>query len=87
MARLRQRATHNCHDLVEVKGLGQIFVGPLFCGRQGRHQSVLRAHHNDWQVGAQLLDTWNEIEGVFIGHHDVSQHNVSFALAHPVPKR
>ena len=74
-------------DLGEIEGFGQILVSALLGRRQRRHQRVLRTHDDDRQVGTQLLDARNEIEGVFVRHDDIGNDHVTLALAHPAPER
>ena len=83
----RQRPRDDRDDLGQIEGLRQIFECALLGGRQRRHQRVLRAHHDDRQIGPELLDARDEIEGVFVRHHDIGDDDVAFALADPAPER
>ena len=74
-------------DLGQIEGLRQIFECALLGGRKRRHQRVLRAHHDDRQIGPELLDARDEIEGVFVRHDDIGDDDVAFALADPAPER
>ncbi len=84
---LGERATDHRDELVQIEGLGQIFVSAAL-GRGDRgHKGVLRAHHDDRQVGPELLDARNEIEGALVGHQDVGDDEVALPLADPAPQR
>ena len=85
-AGLGQRAADDGDQLVEVEGLGQVLVGALLGRRQGRHQRVLGAHDDDGQVGPQLLDARDQVEGVLVGHHHVGDDDVALALRDPAPQ-
>ena len=84
---LGQRAADDGDHLVEVERLGQVLVGALLGRRQRRHQRVLRAHDDDRQIGADLLDARDEIEGVLVRHDDVGDDDIALALADPAPQR
>ena len=86
-AGLGQRAADHGDELVQIERLRQIFVGaPLGRGDRG-HEGVLRAHHDDRQIGPQLLHARNEIEGVLVGHQHVGDDEIALALADPAPQR
>ena len=50
---LRQRAADDRGQFLEVEGLRQIFIGAAFGRADRRHEGVLRAHHDDRQIGPQ----------------------------------
>src|SRR5262249_27108502 len=50
------------------------------------HERVLRAHDDDRQIGPDLLDARQKIEGVLVRHHHVGDDEVTVALAHPSPQ-
>ena len=82
-----QRAADDGDQLLQVEGLRQVVVSAAL-GRLDRgHERVLRAHHDDRQVGPQLLDARQKLEGVFVGHDDVGDDEVAVARLHPAPQR
>jgi hypothetical protein len=86
-ARLGERAAHHRDEFVEVEGLGQIFVSAAL-GRGDRgHEGVLRAHHDDGEIGPKLLHPRNEVEGALVGHQHVGDDEVALPLADPAPQR
>ena len=87
LARLGERAADHGDQLVQVERLGQIFVSAAL-GRGDRgHEGVLRAHHDDGQVGPELLHPRDEVEGALVGHQHVGDDEVALALADPAPQR
>ena len=46
----------------------------------------MRAHNDDRQVGANALDTRQQLEAVFIGHDDVGDNQITFAVFDPTPQ-
>ena len=45
--RLGQGTPHDAHQFRQVEGLGHIVVGAALRRLDGRHERVLRAHHDD----------------------------------------
>ena len=86
-ARLGERAPDHGDELVQIEGLRQIFVGAAFGRRDRGHEGVLRAHDDDRQIGPQLLDARDEIEGVLVGHEHVGDDEIAVALTDPAPQR
>ena len=84
---LRQRPADDRDQLLQVERLWQIFVGAALRGADRGHEVVLRAHDDDRQVRARLLDARQEVEVVFVGHHHVGDHEVAVALRDPAPQR
>jgi hypothetical protein len=83
--RLAQSAPDYRDEFLEVEGFGEVFVGAAL-GRLDRGgEGVLRAHDDDRQVGPDLLDARDQLEGVFVRHDHVGDHHIAVALAHPVP--
>ena len=87
LLRLGQRAPDDRDQLLQVERLRQIFVGAALGGADRRHERVLRAHHDDRQIGPQLLDARQQVERVLVRHHHVGDDQIAVALAHPAPQR
>ena len=73
--------------LLEVEGLRQVLVGADLGGADRGHHRVLRAHHDDRQVGPPLPDRRQQVERVAVGHHHVGDDDVALALLDPAPER
>ena len=84
---LAHRATHDIDEFLQVEGLGQIIIGTALGRLDSRHERVLRAHHDDRQVGAQLLDARQKFESVLVRHDDVGDDEIAFPRLHPTPER
>ena len=82
---LRQSAANDCNQLLEIKRFRQVLIGPALGGTNCRHESVLRTHHDDWQIGSRLSDARNQIEGILVRHDDIRDHQVAVALGDPAP--
>ena len=85
LLRFRQRATDDGDQLLQIERLGQILVGATLGRADGREKCVLRAHDEHRQIGPQLLDPWQKVERVLVGHHHVGDDEVALALADPTP--
>ena len=83
----RERTPGDANKLSQIERLGQIVIGPLFRRPHRGHESILRTHQNDWQGRAHFLDARQKIEGVFIGHHDIGNHQIAVARRYPAPQR
>ncbi len=84
--RLRQRPADDRGQFLEVERLRQILIGAALRGADRGHEGVLGAHDDDRQVGPQLLDARQEIEGVLVGHDHIGDDKVALALAYPPPQ-
>ena len=81
-----QRALHHVDELAQVERLRQIFEGAALGRLHRGQQRVLRAHHDDAQLGPQLLDARHEVEPVLVGHHHVGDDEIAVAVRHPAPQ-
>ena len=81
-----QRPLDDADELAQVERLGQIFEGATL-GRLDRgHQRVLRAHDDDPQLRADLLDARDQVEAVLVRHDDVGDDEVALAVRNPSPQ-
>ena len=87
LLRLGQRAADDGDQLLQIERLRQVFVGAALGGADRGHERVLRAHDDDRQIGPQLLDPRQQIEGVLVRHHHVGDDEIAVALADPAPQR
>jgi hypothetical protein len=82
-----QRALDDIDELAQVKGLREILeraaLGRFYRGQQ----RVLRAHHDDTQLGSEFLDPRHQIEAILVGHHDVGDDEIALPVRHPAPER
>ena len=84
--RLGERAPDDRHQLLQVEGLGQVFVGAALGGLDRGHEGVLRAHDDDRQIGPHPLDARQQLEGVVVGHHHVGDDEIALAGGDPAPQ-
>jgi len=82
-----ERALDHADELAQVEGFGQILEGAALGRPHGGHEIVLRAHDDDAQIGADLLDARDEVEAVLIRHQHVGDHEVALAVGDPAPQR
>ncbi len=82
----RQGPADDRHQFLEVEGLRQILVGAALGCLDGGHEGVLRAHDDDRQVRAQLLDAGQKVEGVLVRHHHVGDDEIALPLRDPSPQ-
>src|SRR5262249_28180393 len=82
---LRQRTADDGGQFLEIEWLRQIFIGAALGGSYGRHERVLGAHDNDWQIRPHFLYARQEIERVLVGHHHIGDDQVALALTDPPP--
>ncbi len=84
--RALQCPRHHAGQFLQVEGLGQIFERAAF-GRGDRGQKrILRAHHQDGQIGTHALDARNKIEAAFIRQHHVGDDQIALARRNPAPQ-
>ncbi len=82
-----ERALHGSDQAGDVERLRQILEGAAL-GRPDRgQQRVVGAHHDDRQVGAELLDARQEVEAVLVGQAHVGDHDIALAVDDPAPER
>src|SRR5690606_18985802 len=55
-------------------------------GLNRSQQSILRTHDNHTQVRTKFADTRHHIKPVFIGHHDIRDHQIAIPIGDPVPQ-
>ncbi len=85
--RRRKRALDDIDQLTQIEGLRQIFERATLGRFDRRHQSILRAHHDDAQLWADALDARDEIEAVLVWHDDIGDDKIALAVRHPPPQR
>ena len=64
------------HELVEVDGLGDIVDGPCLHGLHGRLDRPVGGHHDDVDLGVELLHLLEDLETVHAGHLVVHEEQV-----------
>ncbi len=84
--RFGERPADDADQLRQIERLRQIIVSALLRSLDGRHEGILSAHHENRQIRPCLLDPWQEIEGVFIRHHDIGHDQVAVAGCYPAPE-
>jgi len=85
-ARFGERAADDADQLLQVERLGQVLVRPAF-GRADRgHERVLRADHDDWQIGPALLDPRQQLERVLVRHDHVGDDEIAVTAVDPAPQ-
>ena len=85
--RLGKRLLHRPDQLDQVEGLGEVFESAPLGRLDRRQQGVLRAHHNDPEVGPELANPRQQIEPVLIGQDHVGDTHIAFAVLDPFPQR
>ncbi len=85
--RRRQGAFDDVDQFVEVERLWQVLEGAPLRRLDGGHERVLRAHHDDPQVGTELADARDEVEPVLVRHHHVGDDQIALAVRDPAPQR
>ena len=85
--RFGERAADHGDELVQIERLWQIFVSAALGRGDRRHERVLRAHNDDWQIGPELLDARDQVECALIGHQYVGDDEIALPLADPAPQR
>jgi hypothetical protein len=83
---LRQGAPDDRHQLLQIEGFRQIFVGPALRGLDGGHEGVLCAHDDDRQIRPHTLDARQQLERVVVGHQHVGDDEITFSGRDPAPK-
>ena len=85
--RLAHRAPDDSDEFAQIEGLRQIIISAAL-GRLDRgHEGVLRAHDDDRQIGPQLLDARQKLEGIVVRHDDIGDDEIALAGLHPAPER
>ena len=86
LVRRAQRPLDDADQLAQVERLRQVFErAPL--GRLDRgQQRVLRAHDDDAQLRADLLDARDQVEAVLVRHDHVGDDEVALAVRDPAPQ-
>ncbi len=84
---LFQGAIDNRDQIAEVEGFGQIVEGAALGGLDRGGEGGLRAHHDDGEFRADAADARDEVEPVFIGHDDIGDDHIAFAILDPAPER
>ena len=85
--RTAHRTSDNGDQFLEIEGFWQIFISTTLAGANGGHKGVLRAHHNDRNIGAHFFDAGNQIEAVFIGHDHIGDNQITLARRGPAIER
>jgi len=81
-----ERALDDGGQFLQIERFGQIVESTAFGGRDRGQDRVLRAHHDDGQIGAQTLDAWDEVETVFVGQDHVGDDEIAVAGRYPAPQ-
>ena len=69
--------------VIQVERFGNVLKRPDFGGIDRRDQAVLGAHHNDRQFRTLLFNSRQDVEHVFVRHHDVGDHQIAFPVCDP----
>ncbi len=67
LRRLFQGPSDRLHQGIQVKRLGQIIVSAALRRRDGRHDRVLGAHHDDRKIRSQFLDARQHVKAFSSG--------------------
>src|SRR5262249_47429463 len=76
----RQRAADDADQFCQIERLRKILVGASLRGANSRHESILRTHDDDRQVGTRLANARDQVKCIFIRHDDVGDNQIAVAL-------
>ena len=83
VGRSGERAPGRRGHVIQIERLGDVLKRPHLSRVNRRDQAVLGAHHDDRQFRALFLDPGQDVEHVFIRHHDVGDDEVTLPVSDP----
>ena len=84
--RIRECASDDADQLLEIERFGKILVRPFLRSAHGGNEGILRAHDDDGEIRPHFLYARQQIESILVRHHDVGNHEIAFALTDPAPQ-
>src|SRR6516165_6544598 len=76
-ARRGESALDHADEFAQIERFGQVFKGAALGSLDRGYQGVLRAHDNDPQLRADLLDARDQVEAILVRHDDVGDDEVA----------